>query len=598
MNVTTNDPVESLDPATDSVDPADPAIDRVAAATAAALATLALAGCAGGESQSPQSLMNGDGVTGPAPSTMFMTGTTLAAEKQPSTDDVVRFLSQATFGPVSPEEITAVKAYGYDAWFAHQWRIDPGSHLDYLRQQARSTEDNRPTDAMSYEAIWQQWLYSPGQLRARVAFALSQIFVVSNIAPDLNPWAMSSYLDMLNRNAFGNYRQLLEDVTRHPAMGYYLNMLGSRKEDPESGQHPNENYAREVLQLFSIGLVKLNPDGSAQRDGQGAVIPTYGQEAVLGFARAFSGWSFAGRNTADAGAFDGGEENWIDPMRPWPSQHSTGTKTLLDGATIGAGGSPESDLRAALDVIFMHPNVAPFISRRLIQRLVTSNPSPAYLARIAAVFADNGAGVRGDLKAVVRAILLDAEARDPLAAASTTAGKQREPVIRFANFLRALGAKAPNGRNAIHYLDSGDDGLGQSPLLAPSVFNFFSPDFRQPGAVAQAGLSSPEFQITTETTVVGTLNFFARLIDHGGYGAWGEDDSRLALDFKPLEAIAHDPAALVERLNLLFMNRAISDLSRTTMTTAISAIDAGARSERVRAALVLTSIAPEFVIQR
>ncbi len=584
--MTTDDPVRVLDNATDR------------AVVAAAFAALAVAACSSGGSQSPQSLMNGEGVTGPTPSTMFMTGTPLPVEKQPPLDDVVRFLSQATFGPVSSAEIETVKAYGYDAWLEVQFRIDAGSYVDYLRTQARSTEDNRPTDEMAYEAIWQQWLYSPGQLRARVAFALSQILVISNIAPDLNAWAMASYMDMLNRNAFGNYRKLLEDVTLHPAMGYYLNMLGSRKEDPESGQHPNENYAREVLQLFSIGLVKLNPDGSARRDGQGATIPTYGQEAVLGFARAFSGWSFAGRNTADPDTFDGGEENWIDPMRSWPSQHSQGTKTLLDGATIGGGGSAESDLRSALDNIFQHPNVGPFISRRLIQRLVTSNPSAAYLGRVAAVFADNGAGVRGDLKAVVRAILLDAEARDPLAAAGTTFGKQREPVVRFANFLRALGAKAPNGRNAIHYLDSGDDALGQSPLLAPSVFNFYSPDFKQPGPMAAAGLSAPEFQITTETTVVGTLNFFARLIEAGGYGRWGDDESRLALDLRGLEAIAHDPAALVERLNLMFMNRAIGDTTRATMIGAIAAIDGASRANRVRAALVLTSIAPEFVIQR
>ena len=284
---------------------------------------------------------------------------------------------------------------------------------------------------------------------------------------------MSSYMDLLNRNAFGNYRTLLREVTLHPAMGYYLNMIESEKDDEARGIHPNENYAREVLQLFSIGLVQLNIDGTPKVGTDGKPLATYGEAQVKGFAKAFSGWTFASQNPSQPDSFhDANEEldsNWTTPMRAFASAHSPGPKALLNGVTLPAGQTPEKDLDDAIDVIFNHPNVGPFIGRQLIQRLVTSNPSPAYVARVARTFNDNGSGVRGDLKAVVRAILLDPEARDVSLAAGDRYGKQREPVVRFASFLRALGAKSRNGINSIHYLDSADNGLGQSPLLAPPV---------------------------------------------------------------------------------------------------------------------------------
>ena len=522
-------------------------------------------------------------------------GTPLPQEKRLALSEISRFMSQATFGPTSPDELVAIQTYGFEQWMMQQFDLPAASQLDYVKATARLREDGRPIEENSYEAIWQQWLYGKDQLRARVAFALSQILVISNIAPDLNPLAMSSYMDMLNRNAFGNYRTLLEEVTLHPAMGYYLNMLGSEKEDPESGRLPNENYAREILQLFSIGLVKLNPDGTPVTGPDGQPIPTYDQQVVLGFAKAFSGWSFGGRNAADPDAFQSGDENWTVPMQPWAQKHSAGPKLLFDGRVIAGGQSPRKDMTDALDAIFQHPNVGPFVARRLIQRLVTSNPSPAYVGRVAAVFGRNALGQRGDLKAVVWAILLDPEARDASLAASNTAGKQREPVIRFANLLRGLGARSANGRNAIHYLDSADNALGQSPLLSPTVFNFYSPDYKMPGPTAQAGLVAPEFQITNETTVVGTLNFFANLVQEGGYG-W--DESRLALDYAPLEALAADPAKLIDRLGLMFMNDAVSPQTRAAMMRTLTAIPASDKAGRVKAALTLTAVAPDFVIQR
>jgi len=313
---------------------------------------------------------------------------------------------------------------------------------------------------------------------------------------------------------------------------------------------------------------------------------------VQGFAKAFTGWTYP-----NATGWDEANEEvaaaWTSAMKPFASKHSPEKKRLLDGAEIAAGGSPQTDMKAALDSIFNHPNVGPFISRQLIQRLVTSNPSRAYISRVASMFNNNGSGVRGDLRAVVAAILLDTEARN--AAPPAHFGKQREPVMRFANFLRALNAKADNGRNSIHYLESADNGLGQSPLLSPSVFNFFSPNFRPAGKIAAAGMVAPEFQITTETTVVGGLNFFANLFNSGGYGY---DDNKLKLNLASLEAKAGDANALIAEFNTLFCNNQMTTGLQTRLRTMINAISINNSSYRVRASLILISLSPDFVIQR
>ncbi|MGB7305037.1 MAG: DUF1800 domain-containing protein [Burkholderiaceae bacterium] len=567
------------------------------------LAASLITACSGGSSlqdslQGPAGgavIYSSAGAEGPVASTKTVTAEPLPAEMQPSDADTVRFLAQASFGPVGYDEVSAVQRIGFDAWINHQMELAAPSHLQYVIEQSPRDSNGRPQHRMSYEAVWQQWLFSEAQLRARVAFALSQIFVVSNSAGDLHPTGLSSYMDMLNRNAFGNYRSLLEEVSLHPAMGYFLNMIESEKEDPFKGTHPNENYAREVLQLFSIGLHHLNADGTPAVDAVGDLIPAYDQDVVQGFARAFSGWSFGNRDTADTRAFGRGEEDWTVPMKPWASHHSTSEKHLLNGLVLPAGQTPQEDLRLALDSIFYHPNVGPFISRRLIQRLVTSNPSPAYILRITTIFNDNGAGVRGDLAAIVKAILLDEEARTPMTSQAASAGKQREPVIRFANILRAMNARSQSGHSDIQYLNSADNGLGQSPLLAPSVFNFYSPDYRSPGPIAAAGLTAPEFQITTETAVVGTLNFFARLIESGGYG---KDQNRLNLDFDSLTVPAGDANWLIDHMVLMFMNGQVSPETRVAMLRAINSIDPSNTEERIKTALILTAIAPEFVVQR
>ncbi len=521
-----------------------------------------------------------------------------AADQRASPQDAARFLTQSTFGLGQEADIASLQDKGYALWLWEQFNQAPRLHVSYVDVQKERNKDQqgvgRPKEEMSYEAVWQQWLYEDGQLRARVAFALSQIVVISNVAPDIRPYAMSSYMDMLNKNAFGNYRQLLRNVALHPAMGYYLNMINSEKADPATGARPNENFAREVLQLFSIGLVQLNADGSPQLDASGRPLPSYDESVVQGFARAFTGWSYPNATGWDQ-ADEESKEAWTEPMKPFTAQHEAGTKKLLNGTTLSGGQSPEKDVSDALDNIFNHPNVGPFIGRQLIQRLVTSNPSRAYVGRVAAVFGDNGQGSRGDLRALVAAVLLDPEARSEPTA---NFGKQREPVVRLANFLRATAAKADNGINAIHYLENADNGLGQSPLLSPSVFNFFSPNFRPAGPIAQAGLVAPEFQITTETTVVGGLNFFASLVRNRGYGY---AESKLNMDFSPWDALAGDVDALISRLNAMFFNHQMTAPTTARfkrMLEAIVATDADGRHLRVESAFILASLSPEYIIQR
>lgn len=568
-------------------EPPDLSTPTAAAALAAAALLAACGGGGGGAEPGGTATPAGSEPTPATPTT-----------PPPTRRDAARFLSQATFGATGPAQVDALVAQGFDGWLTTQFARPAALHLDYLNSQRgrdqKAGEKPYLAEETSYEAMWQQWLTGEDQLRARVSWALLQIFVISNIAPDIRPAAMSSYVDMLNRNAFGNWRALLQDVALHPAMGYYLNMLESEKENASKGTHPNENFAREVLQLFSIGLIQLNADGTPRLGSDGKTQPTYDEAVVKGFAKAFSGWSFGALDNTKSSQFHNHDENdeslWVVPMKAWSAYHSTGEKLLLDGKTLPAGQTPEKDMADALDAIFQHPNVPPFFAKQLIQRLVTSNPSPAFVARVAAVFANDGAGVRGNLKAVVRAVLLDAEARGDSPAAHVA--KQREPVIRFANFLRGLGAKSSSGLNRIQYLDSSDDALGQSPLLAPSVFNFYAPGYRPAGPIAAQGWVAPEFQISGETAVAGSLNFFAELVNGGGYG-WPEQH-RLKLDLASLAAL--DTRALIDRLDLLFFNLGMSATTRERLTKLIGAIDS--KTESVKAALIVTALSPDHVIQR
>ncbi len=400
------------------------------------------------------------------------------------------------------------------------------------------------------------------------------------------PWrafAIANYVDVLEANAFGNYRTLLGQISLSTAMGYYLTFRGNAKANPITGSQPDENYARELMQLMTLGLYQLNADGSAR------AAETYGQADVSGLARVFTGWDLDVAGLASPLP----PEVHRRPLAQVAARYETGSKSFL-GTTIPAGTAASSGLNLALDTLFNHPNLPPFIGRQLIQRLVTSNPSAAYVTRVAAVFADNGAGVRGDMKAVLRAILLDAEARNaPVTAGSF--GKLREPVTRFVNWARGFGATSPADTWAIGDLTDPATKLGQSPMRSPSVFNFFRPGYVPPNsAIASQGLTAPEFQITTESSVAGYVNFMQRAVSGAGVG-----DVRSS--YPTLLPLANDSRALLAEVNLVLAAGQLSTATVAALASALDSIaatsDAG-RLNRIHAALTLVLAAPEYIVQK
>ena len=508
------------------------------------------------------------------------------ASGTPTATDAGRFLSQATFGATSAL-ISKVQAEGFDAFLNEQFAAPVSSHLSFIDVSGI----NPPTITQTRDAWWTHAIAGPDQLRQRVAFALSQILVVSNTTGNLGaqPGALPAYYDVLVKGAFGNFRQLLEDITLNPAMGRYLDMLRNDKANASRTRIPNENFARELMQLFSIGLYRLNLDGSLTLDAAGFPIETYGQEAILGTAAVCTGWTYHQTTTPyvfnPPFPFD-----WRNPMVNVPARHSMDAKTILDGLMLPANQSAEQDLKTTLDTVFNHPNVGPFICRQLIQRLVTGNPSPGYLYRVASVFNNNGQGVRGDLRAVVRAILMDYDARG---SAKTTqgAGHMREPVIRLTNLLRAFHASSPDGKFSIRNANAN---LGQEAMHSPTVFNFFSPDYSAPGAIAEAGLKSPEFEITNETTVVTVANFLRTGIN----GGLGPSTARVTLNLTNEIAMAANPAQLVDHLNTLLMAGGMSPAMRTILVNAVTQIPANNPTERARTAIYLVINSPEFTVEK
>lgn len=510
----------------------------------------------------------------------------------PSANDAARFLTQATWGPTLAE-ITRVQQLGYDGWLNEQFTAPQRSHLAYVRAH-QAANNNMTYRNQVMETLWTQALTGPDQLRARVALALSEILVVSDADDELgnDPAGMASWFDMLNRDAFGNFRGLLEDVTLHTTMGRYLNMMRNEKENPTTGRVPNENFAREILQLFSMGLWQLNPDGSLKFDAQLQPIPTYDQDDILQFSRVFTGWSWGNNPKTNSGWYSPANRDTTIPMEAWPQFHSTGPKPLLNGFTVPTGQTPEQDLRQALDNIFNHPNVGPFICRQLIQRLVTSNPSPGYIYRVAQVFANNGSGVRGDLRAVVRAILLDYEARSSNMLSNQGYGKQKEPMIRFGQLLRAFRPTSVNGTFSIWNLE-GANSMGQNPLRAPTVFNFFLPHYVQPGPLASAGLVAPEFQITTESQVIAAMNTLSGIIYSGGFGS---TDRRISIDLSPHTAIAANTNALLDQLNLLLLAGQMSPGLRSAVADSLTGLTDPL--QRTRRAIHMIIVSPEWVTQK
>jgi uncharacterized protein (DUF1800 family) len=446
-----------------------------------------------------------------------------------------------------------------------------------------------PSNPLFQEAWWYTVVNAPDQLRQRVAFALSEIMVISANGNSMfqHPEAMATYWDVLTQDAFGNFRHLLEDVTLNPGMGDYLDMVHNDKPNPQRNTEPNENYAREIMQLFTIGLYKLNQDGSQQLDSNGQPIPTYGQDVVEGYAHVFTGWYWYQTGTP---TWNFAPPEYRHPMIAFPSHHDTGAKTLLNGVTLPAGQTQAQDLQNGLDLIFNHPNVGPFIAQRLIQHLVMSNPSPGYISRVAGVFANNGRSVRGDMKAVIQAVLLDPEART--LTGSNSYGHEREPLVRLANLYRAFNASSASGKFVVN---NSTFNFGQAALYAPSVFNFFSPFYSQSGPIQNAGLVAPEFQITTDTTIITSANKMRSAVYQQPNP---NNPDTIVLDLSGQTPLASNPASLVDSLNVLLMSGEMSSNMRSIVINAVTHIPAANTLERAQTAVHLIVTSPEFVIEK
>jgi uncharacterized protein (DUF1800 family) len=538
-----------------------------------------------------------------------------------------RFFAQATFG-VKDADIARLKQIGYTAWINEQLALAPQfSHLAQVKRIAASRTDqwqNRPGVWDINDSMWIGMVDSNDQLRQRMMFALSQIFVVS--VKDGSVYylgnGLASYVDMLYDKGFGNFRDLIESVTKSTAMGSYLSHIYNEKENPSIGSVPDQNYAREVMQLFTIGLWELNLDGTRKLDGSGNPIPTYGNADVVGASRVLTGWTFDRATTQNWDNFYG---FWNYPdnasqersMKAYPAYHSLSEKKFL-GVTIPASttSDPEGDLKKFLDRLFNHPNVGPFIGKQLIQRLVTSNPSPAYVTRVASAFNDNGSGMRGDMKAVIRAILLDPEARSASSTTSPTFGKVREPVVRMAHLMRTLKATRPADPDSYgigQWLYDKRKALWQSPLGSPTVFNFYRPDFRPANsALSQAGLVAPEMQLINQSTVDDIQWFFRDIFENAGIASCCSEAERntffLKLNYSELLPLVATPDALLDRLNALFMSGQMSPELRTSIKTEManeyrtgsqtSGIQRGLTQMKLAKALYVLLLSAEYVVQK
>lgn len=528
------------------------------------------------------------------------TASTTSATTAMTPAQASRFLAQATFGP-TPGTIQNMVASGPDIWITDQFGKVPASYLTYMDQHIAA--GGALTQAQFNELFWKQVITGNDQLRQRVTLALSEIFVISMDDPNLAARlrGVGSYYDMLANNAFGNYRNLLESVALHPMMGLYMSHLRNQKES--ANRLPDENFAREIMQLMTIGLYKLNQDGTVQT-ANGQPLETYTHEDIVGLSKVFTGWSFYGPDKSSP-RFMGTvkDATWeVKPMQNYPQYHSTSDRKFL-GVTISGATSGEADLKLALDALFNHQNTGPFIGKQLIQRLVSSNPSPAYISRVAAAFANNGAGVRGDMKAVIRAVLLDPEAQGT---SGVETEKVREPIIRLANWMRAFNVTSTSGRFLLSNLDDPINGLGQTVLRSPSVFNFFRPGYTPPNtAISEAGQVAPEMQLMAEPTSIGYVNYMQNAVAYGvGTG----------FDIKPNYAnelaLVATPEQLVDRVNLLLLNGSMSTTLRSQVLTAVNSIVqpvptssnadlvAKFKNYRVNMAVYLAMVSPEYIVQK
>ena len=475
-----------------------------------------------------------------------------------------RFLIQASFGPDQdnpldaddiPENVEELMTVGFDAWIADQFTRPIGYLQPYTNWAVNFANPMGIYGNYKQHAWWSRAMGAPrlrpdvattqlpDPLRQRVAFALSEIIVVSDRPEALVvfPEGMAQFYDLFETHAFGNYGTLLDSIAQHPVMGVYLTYMSNQKANVALNLHPDENFAREIMQLFTIGLWELNLDGSRKLDVQGQPIPTYSNADITELARVFTGFTFADSTSFNPNGLSYGD--YLNPMKCWDSVHDCDAKTLLGGLQLPArtpsptnqGTAGMADLHAAVANLFNHPNVGPFIAIRLIQRFVTSNPSPAYIARVATKFNDNGLGVRGDMKAVITQILLDPEARDPANMASPTFGKLREPFLRVVNLARAFNASSPSG---LYVLDQFTLDHMQDPMNSPSVFNFFLPNHAPPGPISQQGYVAPEFQLLNATSSITAANYFLNVCGGSDLHRWGHGDPQYIVKLNLAPALA------------------------------------------------------------
>jgi uncharacterized protein (DUF1800 family) len=559
---------------------------------------------------------------------IFRYGVDPAADAPASDAEAARFLTQATFGP-STGSVAQLRALGYSEWMEQQLGAGTTVGRPYVEQVVAALTAGGQNISQTQRVDRWLWAaaYAPDQLRQRMAWALSQIFVVSDqssgISNDIIP--MSEYQDLLARDAFGSYRGLLGDVTWSPTMGRYLNNYHNQK--PSATTQPDENYAREVMQLFSIGLIERNLDFSPLLSS-GNPVPTYDQTTITHTAKVFTGFTYADAPTNPPNFYGGGITNagTYDPMACWglelfPYDSSNmrhditgddGTlntpKTVVGGLTIPAGQTCALDVNDELDILAAHANVAPFISRQLIQRFVTSNPSPEYIARVATIFNDNGAAdhERGDLGAVIKAILMDDEART--ASSDPSYGKLREPMLRITAMWRAFDAQpqAPDmyGQIKMSAGNSFIGSIGQRPLGSPTVFNFYDPDFQQPGQFANANLYSPEFEITNETTTYTTGNVFYNYSRKAYVGMNLPPDNqtlptdRPLLNLAALQAASASPQAMIDLVNQRMLYGSMSSTMQSTLFNTLTFMSGASSQELAWSLVYLVSLSPEFAAQR
>ena len=554
-----------------------------------------------------------------------------------------RFLNYASLG-ADIETINTVADQGISNWLDEQfamplqvnfkdttWMIWEHFYPQYIAIWGENFIVNHGDAVIPYwfywkMAWWNNILKSNDHVRQRVTQAMSQIFVISEKSNlQLSGPGMADYYDMLYQHAFGNFRDLLYDISLHPMMGFYLSHINNPKSDVINNIHPDENYAREIMQLFSIGLFELNADGTRQLDGNGNPIPTYDNNDIKEFAKIFTGLAPSGYywpwdDLSWIPTEWGNEYNespattitW-EPMVPFDNWHEPGTKYLLNGQVVPTGQTALEDINDAIDNLFNHPNVGPFIGKLLIQRLVKSNPTPAYVNRVAAKFNNNGNGVRGDMKAVIRAILTDAEALDCSWIVDPYAGKLKEPMLRYTQALRAFNVTNQSDR-LWNWGYLFDEAVSQGVLTSPSVFNFYLPDYQPNGPLADADLFAPEFQIHTSATAINFINlaydwfindYYGEIATHAGYEvhnapSYNVNDldpvDYLYLDLDDEYNLAWDAPALVERLNLILTGGLLSDATKTSIINAVEQLTNPV--QRVRTALFLSFISPEYSIQK